>query len=101
VGGDDGPAFVAVLRDDLAEFRRDDRALPRVRSEDVVEVRDLRLEGGVVILDLLPLECGEAPELKVEDGIRLNLWRRSRASSTVAAARISAITASRASSALR
>ena len=72
VGRDDGrAAVVAVLLHDLVELVADDLTLTLGAGEDVLVVRDLDLDLGELVHDLLPLECREAAELHVEDGLRL------------------------------
>ena len=68
---DDRTAVVAVLLDDLAELVADDRALALGPREDVLVVRDLELDRRELVDDLLPLQRREAPQLHVEDRLRL------------------------------
>src|SRR5699024_7259649 len=72
VGGDDhGAPVVAVLVDDRAELVADDRALTLGLGQDVLVVGDFLLDRGELVYDLLSLERGQAPELHVEDRLRL------------------------------
>ena len=103
-----GAAVVAEAVDDLGELVADDRALALGVGEDRLEVGDLPLELGGLVDDLLALEGGEAAQLHGEDRVGLQLVDRraasirpSRASSTVGDRRMSAMTSSSASSALR
>ena len=106
VGHDLRAPVVAVLLDDLGQLVADDLPLPLGPGEDVLQVRDLALDLGQLVDDLLALQRGEPPQLHVQDRLGLDLVdveqldQAVRATSTVADARISAMTSSSRSSAL-
>src|SRR4051794_6585890 len=65
--------LVAVLLDDLDQLVADDLPLPLRPGEDVLQIRDLALDLGQLVDDLLALQRREAPELHVEDRLGLDL----------------------------
>ena len=66
-----GSTIIAVLADDLSEFFRDDRTLPRFVGENVVVVGDLRHQIVVLVDDLLAFHGSKTTQLHVEDRRRL------------------------------
>ena len=70
-GHDFGAAVVAVLGEQLGELLADDGALALRIGEDRVVVRDLDLDLGQLVHDLLPLERSETAQLQVEELVRL------------------------------
>ena len=63
----------AYLRVELVELLLDDPQHPARVGEDVLELGDELDDRDVLVLDLLALERGEAPELHLEDGVGLDL----------------------------
>ena len=68
-----GPPLVAVLLLDLLELLDDDREDELLVLEDAPQLGDPLLQGGVLLLDLEPLELGQPLELELEDGLGLDL----------------------------
>src|SRR5690606_286946 len=66
-------AVVAVLVDDRGELGLDDVALADLARDDLLEVRDLRLELGGLVDDLLALQGGEATQLHRQDRVGLDV----------------------------
>ena len=58
---------------DLEQLLADERVDPDLVGEDRAELGDALLEVGVLLLDSLALETGEALETEVEDRLRLDL----------------------------
>ena len=98
-------AAVNVL--ELEQLLLDERRDPRLVAEQHTQLRDPLLQVRVLVLDPLALEPGERAEPKVEDRLRLQLAEPKRsmrpvlASSASSDARISWMTSSRLSSAMR
>ena len=73
LGQDLGAPVVAVLLADLAQLGDDDLHQELVAGENGTQPLDQRQHFGQLVEDLLPLEPGQALELHVEDGLRLDL----------------------------
>ena len=70
---DFGHAGGVVLRLDGSEFLPQDGLNPVMVRKDILVVRNLDQKILVFILDLLPFQTGESPELHVEDRLCLDL----------------------------
>ena len=66
-------AVLAVLLDDHEQLVADDRSLPLLLVDDVLEVRDLGLDRRQLVGDFLPFQGGEPAQLQLQDRVRLHL----------------------------
>lgn len=74
VGRDDpGTPVVAVPVHDFGEFVAHDPTLPLGFCQDVFQIGDLGLDFGQVVDDALAFQCGQAPQLHVQDCLGLDL----------------------------
>ncbi len=67
------PTLVAIAGDELLELFADDVALTLRRHEDLVEVRDLALELGILVRETLALHGSQRAQLEGEDRAGLEL----------------------------